>query len=96
MKVIPSAAAELVKELEKLATPLLAAIATARRLPEIAVPESEDARTGAALFSMAHGFSKGQRTAVEATEKFARSLAMLEASLQEMAASRFLSRHAGS
>ncbi len=96
MKVIPSAAAELVKELEKLATPLLAAIETARRLPEIAVPESEDGRTGAALFSMAHGFCKANRTAVDATEKFARSIATLEATMQEMAASRFLSGRAGS
>ena len=96
MKVVPSAATELVKELEKLATPLLAAIATARRLPEIAVPEGEDTRTGAALFSMAHGFFKANRGAVDKTEKFARSLATLEASMQEMAASRFLSRRAGS
>ncbi len=96
MKVVPSAAAELVKELEKLATPLLAAIATARRLPEIAVPESEDARTGGALFSMAHGFCKANRVGVDATEKFARSLSTLEGSMQEMAASRFLSGRAGS
>ena len=72
MKVVPSAAAELIKELEALAKPLLAAIATARRLPEIAVPTSEDGRIGAGLFSMAHGFNKANRAPIDSIEKFAR------------------------
>ncbi len=85
MKVVPSAAAELIKELEALAKPLLAAIATARRLPEIAVPTSEDGRIGAGLFSMAHGFNKANRAPIDSIEKFARNLSGLEASLQKLA-----------
>ena len=47
VKIVPSAAPALIKELEALAKPLLAAIAIMRRLPAIELPADDDGRIGA-------------------------------------------------
>ena len=85
VKIVPSAAAELIKEVETLATPLLAAIATARRLAQIAIPASEDGSIGAGLFATAHKIRREYRAAGAAAERFLRELSGLEAAMQKLA-----------
>jgi len=85
VKMVPTAADQVINQLEALAKPLIAAIATARRIREIALPGADDARNGNGLFQLANGFRKGFRGPVAAAEQFARSLATLEEAMQKTA-----------
>jgi Tfp pilus assembly protein FimV len=82
VRFIPAASAKLVKELEALAIPLLAAIATAKRLPEISVPSADDGHIAFELNKIAAGFRKELRVPIASTDKFARALTVLEKSMQ--------------
>jgi hypothetical protein len=86
IKIVRSAAPELIKQLEALAKPLLAAIAIARRLPAIELPTDDDGRIGAGLYKMANGYRKAFREPVASTEKFVRTLTTLEESMKDIAA----------
>ena len=85
VKIVPSAAPVLVKELEALAKPLLAAIAIVRRLPEIELPIDDDGRIGAGIYRMANSYHKELRAPVISTERFVRALTTLEESMQQIA-----------
>jgi hypothetical protein len=85
VKIVRSAAPELIKELEALAKPLLAAIAIARRLPAIELPTDDDGRIGAGIYKMANEVHKGFRIPVVATEQFLRALGTLEEAMQRTA-----------
>jgi hypothetical protein len=82
---IPEASAKLIRELEALATPLLAAIATARRLPEISLPSREDGQIAFELSKIAQGFHKELRLPIASTETFGRALSKLETSMRDTA-----------
>lgn len=84
-RIVPSAAPVLVKELEALATPLLAAIAVARRLPAIELPTDDDGRIGAGIYKLANEVRKAYRVPVDTTEKFVRGLKTLEEAMQKIA-----------
>jgi hypothetical protein len=85
IKIVRSAAPALIKELEALAKPLLAAIAIARRLPAIELPTDDDGRNGAGIYKMANGFRKEFRGPIVSTENFVRALTILEESMQKTA-----------
>jgi hypothetical protein len=85
IKIVRSAAPALIKELEAMAKPLLAAIAIARRLPAIELPIDDDGRIGSGIFKMANGFHKEFRGPIASTEKFVRALTTLEESMQQTA-----------
>jgi hypothetical protein len=75
----------LIAELEALAEPLNRAIATARRLREIAQPADEDARIGAGLFKAART-ARGFASLRGAIANFDRMLAKLDSSMKGTAA----------
>ncbi len=85
VKIVPSAAPALIKELEALAKPLLAAIAIMRRLPAIELPADDDGRVGAGIYRMANSYHKELRGPVASTEHFVRTLTALEESMQQIA-----------
>lgn len=85
VKMVPTAADQVVNELEALAKPLVAAIATARRIHAISLPGADDVRNGNGLFQIARGFGKEFRGAVAAAERFARNLKTLEEAMQKTA-----------
>jgi hypothetical protein len=85
VKIVGSAAPALIKELEALAKPLLAAIAIVRRLPGIELPTDDDGRIGAGIYRMANGYHKEFRGPVVSTEKFVRTLTTLEEAMQKTA-----------
>jgi len=85
VKMVPTAADQVINQLEALAKPLIAAIATARLIRAIALPGADDARNAHGLFQIAHGFRKEFRGPIASAEKFARSLSTLEEEMQKTA-----------
>jgi hypothetical protein len=85
VRFIPAASAKVVKELEALAVPLLAAIASAKRLPEISIPSTNDGQIAFELNKIAAGFRKELRGPIASTDKFARALSKLEDSMRDIA-----------
>ncbi len=85
VKMVPTAADQVINQLEALAKPLIAAIASARRIREISLPAADDARNGNGLFQIASGFRKEYRGPIVSAENFARALATLEEAMQKTA-----------